>query len=272
MDKKKKYSNKKNTSNENLLIVIMNKAKYFITSAKISLILAIVFVFILITQRESNYFPTLLSSNTALLVIFIKIEWDEHKERVKNKYNNRKLILAYYNELRNIQLTFKQNKYQPLKDSVDFILIDEKMEEAAREEKSIDVFYRKRIKSEILRGLHDLEKLEVRVESHKKLETSIKNMLLESTTTISESLFEELWIVQSNYHELYIKPIAYNDVRNKINEIGTWVLKNPVNYSLSVHNWNELYKLLNTIDINVKLDKHMEEIINNMMKTIDENK
>ncbi|MGO4038143.1 hypothetical protein [Staphylococcus pseudintermedius] len=108
MDNKNKSINKKNSSNKNHLKVSKNKVKYFIMSAKVSLILTIVFVVILITQRQSDYFPTLLSSNTALIAIFIKIEWDEHKEREKNKYNNQRLILAYYNELKNMQLVFKK--------------------------------------------------------------------------------------------------------------------------------------------------------------------
>ncbi|HDG9757009.1 TPA: hypothetical protein PBY39_002360 [Staphylococcus aureus] len=276
MDNKNKPSNKKESSNKNHLPVIMNKSKYFLESAKVSLILAIVLGIILITQRQADYFAALLSSNTALLAIFIKIEWDEYKEKKRNNINSKRLILAYYNELKNMQLVFKQNKYRlkedDKEDDVDFYLIDKKMEESAYKEEPIDVSYNKLIKKEILRGLHNLEILEVRLNNHKRLEKSIKNMLLETDMTVSENLFEELWKVQENYHEIYIKPINYGNLRETIERTGYWVLKNPIEYYMSFDGWNEMYKSLNDIDINVKLDKDMEFWINNMMEKLDENK
>lgn len=270
MDNKKKPSNKKESSNKKRLKVSINKVKYFITSAKISLILAIVFVCILITQRESNYFPTLLSSNTALLAIFIKIEWDEHKKRNKNKYNNQRLILAYYNELKNMQLVFKQNKYRKREIDADIDIIEKKMQEAEYNEQPVDVYYNKAIKKEIDRGLYNLQRLEVRLSNHERLEKSIKNMLLETNLTISESLFEELWGVQKQYHKLYIKPLDYDKLREKIS--GTMLEKDPKLFFIEYERWKEIYKSLNAIEINVMVDEYMECKINNMINELESDK
>lgn len=270
MDNKNKSINKKNSSNKNHIKVSKNKVKYFITSAKVSLILTIVFVVILITQRQSDYFPTLLSSNTALLAIFIKIEWDEHKEREKNKYNNQRLILAYYNELKNMQLVFKKNKYQLKEEGADIETIDKKVEEAEWNEQEIEIYYYNAIKRESLRGLHNLKRLEVRLSNHERLEKSIKKMLLESTMTISESLLKALWEVQENYYKIYIKPLNYDELKRILNK--TMVLKNSETLFIEYENWLKLYNAINDIDINVKLDKHMEEKINNMIEELEKDK
>lgn len=270
MDNKKKDGNKKKSSNKHRLKVSKNKVKYFITSAKVSLVLAIVFVVILITQRQSDYFPALLSSNTALLAIFIKIEWDEHKEREKNKYNNQRLILAYYNELKNMQLVFKKNKYQLNEEGADIDTINKKVEEAEWKEQKIEIYYYNVIKKKRLRGLHNLKRLEVRLSNHERLEKSIKKMLLESTMTISESLLKALWEVQQNYYKIYIKPLNYDELGRILNK--TIVFKDSENFWIEYENWLKLYNAINAIDINVKLDEHMEEKINNMIEELEKDK
>ncbi|MDU0936942.1 MAG: hypothetical protein E7A88_00190 [Dermabacter sp.] len=262
--------NKKKDGNKNRLKVSKNKVKYFITSTKVSLILAIIFVVILITQRQSDYFPTLLSSNTALLAIFIKIEWDEHKEREKNKYNNQRLILAYYNELKNFQLIFGKNKYQLKAEGADIDTIDKKVKEAELNSKTIDINYYYDIKNEISRGLHNLEILEVRLSNHELLEKSIKNMLLESAMIINESLLKAVWEVQENYYKIYIKPLNYDELREILTK--TTVLKDCDNFIIRYENWLKIYNSLRAIDINIKLDEHMERKIKNMTEVIEKNK
>lgn len=264
MEDKKKFINKKR------LEVLISKIKVFITSAKVSLILAIVLVTILITQRQAEYFAALLSSNTALLAIFIKIEWDEYKKGEEKRDNNKKLILAYYNELKNMQLVFKQNKYRTREIDADIDIIEKKMQEAEYNEQSVDVYYNKAIKKEIDRGLYNLQRLEVRLSNHERLEKSIKNMLLESNLTISESLFEELWGVQKQYHKLYIKPLDYDKLREKIS--GTMLEKNPKLFFIEYERWKEIYKSLNAIETNVMVDEYMECKINNMINELESDK
>lgn len=245
---------------------LIRKMKFF----RVSSVLILIFAFILMTQRQANYFPALLSSNTALLAIFIKIEWDEYKEKWKNRYNNKRLILAYYNELKNMELVFNHNQYRKRKDAVDLEIIDEKMQEAEWKEKQVDVYYNKAIKDEIERGLYNIEQLEVRLSNHENLEKSIKNMLLESTMPISANLFEELWNVQRQYHKLYIKPLEYDKLREKIS--GTMIPLNTKYISIKYEYWKEVYKVLKSIEIKVMLDEHMEIMIKNMIKELEKDK
>ncbi|MBI5973910.1 hypothetical protein [Staphylococcus caledonicus] len=262
-DKQKPHSQNKKES-------LLNKIKYFKISMLLTLlllVLVLVFICLLIMQKQVNYFAALLSSNTALLAIFVKIEWDEYKEKLKNRNNNRRLILAYYNELKNMQLVFGRYRYKYRKTGADINIIDEKMKEAEWNEMPIDVYYNKAIKSEIERGLHNLE---VRISNHENLEKSIKNMLLESNMPISGKLFDEFWNVQKEYHKIYTRPLKYDEWKEKLSE--PMKNYNPQIYHLSYDYWEEIYKALAAIDMNVKLDTHMEEIINNMIKTLNENK
>ncbi|MGO4038142.1 hypothetical protein [Staphylococcus pseudintermedius] len=144
------------------------------------------------------------------------------------------------------------------------------MEEAEWNEQKIEIYYYKAIKKERLRGLHNLKRLEVRLSNHEKLEKSIKKMLLESTMTISESLLKALWEVQENYYKIYIKPLNYDELKRILNK--TMVLKDSETFFIEYENWLKLYNAINAIDLNVKLDKHMEEKINNMIEELEKDK
>lgn len=265
-DKQKRHSQNKKE-------YLLSKMKYFKISLFLTLLLLVlilVFICLLIMQKQVNYFAALLSSNTAILAIFVKIEWDEYKEKLKNRNNNRRLILAYYNELKNMQSVFKRNRYKHSEIGADLEIIDEKMKEAEWNEKPIDFYYNKAIKMEIKRGLHNLEKLEVRISNHENLEKSIKNMLLESNMPISEKLFNEFWNVQKEYYTIYIKPLKYDELKEKLSE--SIKKYNPKIYHPSYDYWEEIKGALNAIEINVTADIRMEKIINNMIKMLNENK
>ncbi|MGS5982245.1 hypothetical protein [Staphylococcus aureus] len=146
------------------------------------------------------------------------------------------------------------------------------MEEAEWKEEQVDEYYYKAIKNEISRGVYNLERLEIRRNSHEKLMVIIKNMLLENTLPISERIFDNLKVIQEKYHNLDIKPLDYDQLKEQINNDGKAIVLNLQTFMISYESWKKIASSLKSIQFNVILDNDMEIKINNMIEELEKDK
>ncbi|MCG2353091.1 hypothetical protein K4U46_09595 [Staphylococcus epidermidis] len=215
---------------------------------KVSILLIVIpFVFLFLNYIFFHFsigdklIPVYISSNIALIIAFFKIELDEHKEKNKIEMNNKRITLAYYNDLKTLDLKLKQNKYKESTITADIEIIDNYVKKHYNCE-----HYSSEILEETERAKTNVQVAKDRSELHRELLEIIKRMLLESSINVDNDLYNQLKKIQTKAFVPNTKNL--DQIETGLQNISYLVIVK--NGNIDANAWHDtLYPHLKNLDV-----------------------
>ncbi|MEY8601943.1 hypothetical protein [Staphylococcus shinii] len=153
----------------------------------------IVFVLLSMLLKTYNFIPPLISTIIPLLILVIKIEFDEFKDKKEQLYIGRNFLLAYAIEINDLQLEFRNNR------------IVDKTTDINTFERQINNNYENMLtnKTEMYHHIDTavkmVEVIDNRREIHGKFKDVLKRMLKHSELVFTDEQYHQLNMIQYNY-------------------------------------------------------------------------
>lgn len=214
-------------------------------------------------SMNNKLLPVYISSNFALIIALIKIEMDEHKEKNKIEMNNKRITLAYYNDLNTLHLKFMQNKYKERTITPDIENIDNYVKKHY-----YCLNYSTEILEETKRAKINIKVAKVRSELHRELLEIIKKMLLESSINVDNELYNQFKVIQTK--AFVSKARNLDRIETELKRISPIVINQ--NGEINANLWHKIYPHLDDLKVFILGDEGViQKELKVLIKEIDDN-
>lgn len=225
----------------------------------------IVFTLLSILLKTYNFLPTLLSTIIPLLILVIKIEFDELKHKKEQLYIGRNFLLAYAIEINDLQLEFRNNRIIDKPSKID--MLDEHVSSLEDMRTHKEEIYRQ---IEISQKM--IKVIENRYETHQNFKDVLKRMLKHSELVFTDEQYHNLNMIQYIYMWNFnypLKEVKINIQRQKdnfdlyiddTNGIGGGILKSS---------WPNFVRDIKGVELQMVNEKLIQNQIKNLISTLE---
>lgn len=226
----------------------------------------IVFVLLSMLLKNYNFIPSLISTIIPLLILVIKIEFDEFKHKKEQLYIGRNFLLAYAIEINDLQLEFRNNR------------IVDKATDINTFNKQINNNYENMLtnKTEMYHHIDTavkmVEVIDNRREIHEKFKDVLKRMLKHSELVFTDEQYHQLNMIQY----AYMWDFKYQTKETKKNlkvQHGNFhlFLENPsYEYKQKAENyWPNFVKDIKKIELQMDNEKFIQNQISILISTLE---
>lgn len=233
-----------------------------------------ILILIFIPLIKHNLPFTYLTASLTLFVTFFKIEWDKNNDEIKRKkeekqekdkakMNNRRILLAYYHELKTIQIEFQNSKYKKTVYDTDIETIDDYV----KKNDNCSSFA-PQILYETERANKNIQIAKDRHAIHHKLLNIIQKMLLDSDITIDTDLYNQFKDLQTKSFTL--EKINLNELGNNLD--NDYQVASYHQGDINSHKWKRIiFPHLKELDTYIFTDESfIQEKFDNLVITIEE--
>ncbi|MFW0761831.1 hypothetical protein [Staphylococcus cohnii] len=238
---------------------------YFRWSLLIFITGLLVFVLLSMLLKTYNFLPTLLSTIIPLLILVIKIEFDELKHKNEQLYIGRNFLLAYAIEINDLQLEFRNSRIIDKISKID--MLDEHVYSLEDMRTHKEEIYR-----QIEMAQQMIKVIENRHGTHQNFKDVLKRMLKHSELVFTDEQYHNLNMIHYNYMWKFkypTKEAKINLQRQKDNfdlyiddtsGIGGEILKSS---------WPNFVKDIKSVEVQMDNEKFIQNQIKKLISTLE---
>lgn len=225
----------------------------------------IVFTLLSILLKTYNFLPSLLSTIIPLLILVIKIEFDELKHKKEQLYIGRNFLLAYAIEINDLQLEFRNNRIIDKPSKID--MLDEHVSSLEDMRTHKEEIYRQ---IEISQKM--IKVIENRHETHQNFKDVLKRMLKHSELVFTDEQYHNLNMIQYSYMWNFKYPTKeakskiqkhngnFDIYINDMSGIGGEILKSS---------WSDFVKEIKKIELQMDNERFIQNQISILISTLE---
>lgn len=238
------------------------------------IVMTFVFRFI---AKDFSFIPTLLSTMVPLLVLILKIEYDEVKQKEEQQLVGRNFLLAYSIEINELLKQFRKNKTIRKQSKISFLnthILDTETVQQGYENLKIYSNMVKQ-KSEIYTQIEItkkmIESIENRQEAHDKFKDILTKMLKHKELVFTHEQYHELTLIQFAYMWQFTDKLSeYKKTIDDCKSSFDLYLGNDEGYgtAILIPKWTSFVNAINGVETQMDYEVKVYEQMNNLIDTI----
>ena len=239
---------------------------------KITLIIVFIFIFstlfFCIIPKNWNSITIIISLLMPLLVLFLKLEYDEEQKRIQKRLVSRNFLLSYQAELNLIIRDFSKYRLLDSNKTLDLDTIfdvDKNYEEI--------ILYKETIQEIVGTTRKNSKKLLNRLVIHEKLSQVIIQMLRHNELVFTDEAYN--LIENLNYYYVWHFKEHYFNLQNKYSDLFKIYrvhIDSPSNKQYVIDNWSDLCDYVQIIENRKDMDKSISNNLENLIKLLNDEK
>lgn len=225
----------------------------------------IVFTLLSILLKTYNFLPTLLSTIIPLLILVIKIEFDELKHKKEQLYIGRNFLLAYAIEINDLQFEFRNNRIIDKVSKID--MLDENVSSLKDMRTHKEEIYRQ---IEITQQM--IKVIENRHETHQKFKEVLKRMLKHSELVFTDEQYHNLNMIQYSYMWNFKYPTkkAKSEIQKHNDNFNFYIDDRfGIGAEILKSSWSDFVKDIRKIELQMDNEKFIQNQISMLISTLE---